>query len=223
MLAWEDIETVLLDMDGTLLDLNFDTHFWLEHVPRRYAAVRGLDLAAAKAELVPRYKQVEGTIDWYCLDYWSRELKLDVAALKQEVEHLIAVHPDVPDFLESLRKNRKRVLLVTNAHAKSLALKMERTQLAHRFDRVICAHDLGLPKEQPVFWSRLRHKEPFDPSRTLLVDDSIAVLRSAQAYGIAYLLAVHQPDSQAPPREVDDFEMVRSFRDITPPALLSGR
>ena len=31
-LAWRDIDTVLLDMDGTLLDLHYDNHFWLEPV-----------------------------------------------------------------------------------------------------------------------------------------------------------------------------------------------
>ncbi|HBT55971.1 MAG TPA: haloacid dehalogenase, partial [Pseudomonas sp.] len=33
MLNWNAIDTVLLDMDGTLLDLHFDNHFWLEHMP----------------------------------------------------------------------------------------------------------------------------------------------------------------------------------------------
>ena len=39
---WENIETVLLDMDGTLLDLHFDNHFWLQHVPVCYAEKHGL-------------------------------------------------------------------------------------------------------------------------------------------------------------------------------------
>ena len=32
-LDWTSIDTVLLDMDGTLLDLRFDNWFWQEHVP----------------------------------------------------------------------------------------------------------------------------------------------------------------------------------------------
>jgi len=52
MIPWGDINTVFLDMDGTLLDLNFDNHFWLEHVPQRYAEARGLEPAAAKVELL---------------------------------------------------------------------------------------------------------------------------------------------------------------------------
>lgn len=134
MIDWNQIDTILLDMDGTLLDLHFDNYFWLEHVPRRYAESRGFSLERAKAELLGRYQSVEGTLEWYCVDHWSRELGLDIALLKAEVDHLIAVHPHVVDFLESARSWEKRIVLVTNAHQKALALKMERTKLHGYFD-----------------------------------------------------------------------------------------
>lgn len=216
MLDWQDIQSVFLDMDGTLLDLHFDTHFWLEHVPRRYGERHGLTPDAALGELMPRYQRVIGTMDWYCVDYWSRELQLDIARLKEEVEHLIAVHPHVPEFLSAVRAAGKRVVLVTNAHHKSLALKMRHTRLDRHFDGVVCAHDFGVPKEHPDFWSRLQAVEPFDASRTLLVDDSLPVLRSARNYGIAHLRAVHRPDTRQPAKDVEEFEAIHSFRDITP-------
>ncbi len=217
MIAWEQIHTVLLDMDGTLLDLHYDNHFWLEHVPRRYAEYRGLSLAAAKTELLARYKRAEGTLDWYCVDYWTRELGLDIPLLKQEVEHLIAVHPHVTDFLDALRATGKRMVLVTNAHGKSIALKFERTRLGGHFDAVICSHDLGLPKEHLGFWEKLQRVEPFAPATALLIDDSLAVLRAARAYGIGHLLAVKTPDSRAPAKDAGEFRAIASFRDIMPP------
>jgi len=216
MLNWEAIDTVLLDMDGTLLDLHFDTYFWTEHVPQRYAEKHGISREAAKAELFPRMRAVEGTMDWYCIDYWSRELDLDIALLKQEVDHLIAVHPHVTGFLDAVRRAGKRMVLVTNAHMKSLELKMERTRLGGHFDALVCTHEFGMPKEEPALWDRLREREPFDPARTLLVDDSLPVLRSARGYGIAWLLAVLRPDSRLPPRQVSEFDAIDSFREITP-------
>ena len=214
--VWDDVRTVLLDMDGTLLDLNFDNHFWLEHVPLRYAELHGLDVEEAKRLLATRYRRVQGTLDWYCLDYWSRELGLEIAVLKREVDHLIAVHPHVVDFLDAVRGADKRAVLVTNAHQASLALKMERTRLGGHLDAVVCAHDLGLPKENRHFWSRLQEVEPFVPGQTLLIDDSLSVLRSAEAYGIRYLLAVRRPDTRAPPREVGHFPAIDSFMDVLP-------
>jgi putative hydrolase of the HAD superfamily len=216
MIDWQRIDTVFLDMDGTLLDLNFDTYFWLEHVPQRYAEKHGVPLEEAKQQLMVRYQSLLGTINWYSIDYWSEELELDIALLKEEVDHLIAVHPFVTDFLDAVRTAGKKVWLVTNAHMKSLELKMDRTRLGGHFDRLVCAHDFGLPKEDPAFWESLQHLESYQPERTLLVDDSLPVLRSARQYGIGWLLAVYEPDSQQPRRDVAEFDAIETFRDILP-------
>lgn len=216
MIDWNQIDTVLLDMDGTLLDLHFDNYFWLEHVPRRYAESRGFSLEQAKQELLGRYRSVEGTLEWYCVDHWSRELGLDIALLKAEVDHLIAVHPHVVDFLESMQSRGTRTVLVTNAHQKAVALKMERTRLQGYFDAIVCSHDLGLPKEARTFWARLQKVEPFDKSRTLFVDDSLPVLESARDYGINYLLQVLKPDTRGPARESEEFMAIDDFSAILP-------
>jgi GMP/IMP 5'-nucleotidase len=216
MLDWDSIDVVLLDMDGTLLDLHFDDYFWREHVPRRFSEKHGIPLEQARQQLFDRYRAQRGTLEWYCLDYWSRELGLDIAILKEEVEHLIAVHPHVPEFLDRVRGLGKKAVLVTNAHGKSLALKMKRTQLGNSLDGLICAHDLGLPKEDPAFWDKLRSRVPFRKGRTLLVDDSLDVLESARRHGIRHLVCVVQPSSRRPPRAIEGFHAIQSFREIMP-------
>ena len=214
MIDWNQIDTVLLDMDGTLLDLHFDNHFWLEYVPQRYAEKQGLDFATARSQLLERYKSREGTLEWYCVDHWSQELGLDIVLLKEEVEHLLAVHPHVIDFLDQLMCSGKRRGLVTNAHQKTLVFKMERTRLAGFFDRVISSHELGLPKEHPDFWDRLQQVEPFDRQRTLFVDDNLPVLDSARDYGIRWLLAVLRPDSTAAPKPAGEYPAIHDFSEI---------
>jgi 5'-nucleotidase len=217
---WKQIDTVLLDMDGTLLDLHFDNHFWQVYVPSKFAERHGLPHDEAHAECFRRYDARAGTLDWYCVDYWTQQLELDIVHLKQELAHLIAVHPDVIDFLAALKTAGKRVVLVTNAHRKSLNLKMDHTGLAVHFDAMHVSHEYGYAKEDPAFWSALRRSEPFDPARTLLIDDSLPVLRSAREYGIAYLLAVLQPDTRQPDKDVADFAAIRRFGQITPLAEL---
>lgn len=216
MIDWQNIASVFLDMDGTLLDLNFDNHFWQDFVPRRYAERRGLSLKAAEAELLPRFKATEGRLEWYCLDYWSEQLDLDIVGMKEEIAGLIAVLPHVTEFLDQVRNAGKRLVLVTNAHPKSLGLKMRRTSLNAFFDHIVSSHALGYPKEDPAFWALLGRVEPFDPAKTLMVDDSLPVLRSAASFGIAHLVAVRRNDSTRPPREVEGFLAIDDFRELMP-------
>lgn len=217
MINWNNIDSVFLDMDGTLLDLNFDNHFWLEFVPLRFAEARGITVEEAKRCLMPKFRSMEGRLEWYCLDYWSAELALDVVALKAEIAGLIAVLPHVTDFLDAVRGTGRRLVLVTNAHPKSLGLKMEKTCLHHFFDAIFCAHDFGIPKEDPRFWGNLKEREDFDVGATLLVDDSVPVLRSARVYGIANLVAARKPDSMGPERTISEFLTIQDFRELMPP------
>ncbi|TWC41549.1 putative hydrolase of the HAD superfamily [Pseudomonas sp. SJZ079] len=215
-LPWSEIDTVLLDMDGTLLDLHFDNHFWLEHLPQRYAEHHGISRALADAELLPLFRQHAGQLNWYCTDFWSRELKLSIRDLKREVAELIALRPDADTFLAAIRAAGKRVVLITNAHRDSLSLKLERIELAPYFDRLISSHDYGFAKEHQQFWFALQQDFAFDPARSLFIDDSLPVLRSARAYGIGHLLAVREPDSRQGPKDTEEFAAVEDYRDLLP-------
>jgi HAD superfamily hydrolase (TIGR01509 family) len=196
---WRRIDTVCLDMDGTVLDLRFDNLFWLEVLPRRWGALRGLDPVAARAQLQPRFDAKRGTLEWYCVDHWSDELGLDVPALKHELREEIRYLDGAPEFLDLLRSTGRRVLLTTNAHPISLQVKDAHTQLSRHFDELVSSHEFGVPKESPRFWERLRLDHGVDVRRTLFVDDSAAVLHAALAAGVAWIYQVLQPDSTQPP------------------------
>jgi putative hydrolase of the HAD superfamily len=215
-LPWNEIDTVLLDMDGTLLDLHYDNHFWQVYVPAKFAEKHGLPEAEARAECFRRYDAQAGTLNWYCVDYWTEQLQLDIVQLKEELAHLISVHPDVPEFLSEVREAGKKVVLVTNAHHKTLSLKMQRTGLSVHFDAIHSSHSFGQAKESPLFWQALRRVEPFDPGSTLLVDDSLPVLRAAREYGVAHLLAIYRPDTRQPEKDVGEFWAIRRFAEIMP-------
>ncbi len=155
IIDWTRIDTILLDMDGTLLDLGFDNFFWREYVPLQYGLARGLEIEEARRRLERLYRQREGSLQWYCLDFWTRELDLDLLRLKREVSGRVRYIPRVPEFLESVRALDKRLVLVTNAHRDSLLVKIEQTALHRHFDAVYSSHDFGVPKEDPGFWSQL--------------------------------------------------------------------
>ncbi len=216
MIDWQQIDTVLLDMDGTLLDLHFDNHFWQAHVPLRYAEAKGLPHGIARDELMARYHARAGTLEWYSVDFWETELELDIMALKEEVAHLIAVHPAVVDFLAATRAAGKRIVMATNAHHKSLTLKMAKTGLEPHFDALVSSHELGFAKEARGFWEKLREIEPFDLERTVLVDDSLPVLDAARAFGIRHLIAVRTPDTRQPPKDTRGYLTIDSFAELMP-------
>lgn len=216
MFDWQNIDTVLLDMDGTLLDLHFDTYFWLEHLPLRYAEIHQMQPEDARQWLHERIIEQQGSLNWYCLDYWTKALNVPIVELKKEVADKIAFRPHVHDFLAALKQQNIRSVIVTNAHRGSLSLKTDLTGLDQLVDHVICSHDFGLPKEDLNFWQKLQEVEPFDPAKTLLVDDSLAVLNSAREYGIHYLLSIYQPDSQQPKRDIEEFNAIEHFNEITP-------
>ena len=213
-LPWRDIDTVLLDMDGTLLDLHYDNHFWLEHLPQRYAELHGISRAMADLELTPLFENNAGQLKWYCLDFWSRELAIPVRELKLETAHLIALRTDADTFLAAIKQAGKRVIMITNAHRDSLSLKLERIELAPYFERLISSHDYGFAKESPAFWDALQADIGFDPSRSLFIDDTLPILRSAREFGVGHLLAVKQPDSKKAPKDTEEFEALEDYREL---------
>lgn len=213
---WKKIDTLLLDMDGTLLDLHFDSYFWLEFLPLRYSQIHQLHPGEAKAWLHERIMQEQGTLNWYCLDYWTAELNVPIAALKREISDRIQFRPHVTDFLQAVRQTGMRSIIVTNAHRDSLSLKIEKTGIDQWVDNVISSHDFRFAKESQAFWHCLQEVEPFDPARTLLVDDSLAVLESARQYGIQYLLSIVQPDSQSHRRNISQFPAIDHFNEVMP-------
>jgi 5'-nucleotidase len=212
--SWSQIDTVLLDMDGTLLDKYFDDHFWEEYVPKIFAKTNGLSDKDARKILLQRYQQVENTLQWCDLDYWSEQLDLDIPELKYKVNHLIKVHPYVIDFLDYVRSIKKNIYLVTNAHSKTLNIKMKKTELGSHFDRIVCAEEIGYAKEQPEFWNKLEAHLGYDKDRTLLADDTEKVLHSARKYGMGFLIFVARPSSRSPVKFSPEYPSITYFNEL---------
>lgn len=211
---WHDIDTVLLDMDGTLLDGYFDDFFWEEYVPKVYAQSNGISQDQARKELLARYSKVAKTMQWSDLDYWSDQLGLDIPELKYKIDHLIQVHPYVIDFLQYVNSLGKELVLVTAAHSKALKLKLSRTSIGHYFQRIVTIGEIGAAKEQHIFWELLEKELLFDRKRTLLVDDNTNVLEAANRFGLGQLIYVARPSSRRPVRFSNHFPSIVYFKEL---------
>jgi HAD superfamily hydrolase (TIGR01509 family) len=214
MISLKDIEYVLLDMDGTLLDKYFDDYFWEHLVPDKYAEKHHLSFGKAKEELMSRYRAHEGTLNWTDIDFWSHELKLDIPALKEQIRHLIDVHPNAVAFLRALRQHKKKVYMVTNAHYKVLDMKLKKTEIGSYFDKCITSGEIGFPKERQEFWTRLGTVIRFEREKTLLIDDLPEILKVAGDYGIKFLLHKTRASSRKEDSPESGYPVLKDFGEL---------
>ncbi|PKH01120.1 GMP/IMP nucleotidase [Psychromonas sp. MB-3u-54] len=209
-----EVDTVLLDMDGTLLDLHYDNHFWMEYVPRQYAQKAHISLAQAQHHMSAQYTKVAGSLDWYCYDYWSATLGLDIHQLQYQTKHKIQLRSDTLWFLEYLKSLNKRVIMLTNAHRSGIALKMQQCEITHYFEAIVSSHDYRIAKESRTFWQMAAEQYSIDFKQSLFIDDSEKILQVAQQVGVAYLRGIKTPDSEKPAQEMQHFQGINLFSEL---------
>jgi HAD superfamily hydrolase (TIGR01509 family) len=214
-LDWDSIDTVLLDMDGTLLDLHFDYYFWTQHLPEIYNQIQSGDIEKTTLYIANRLAEKQGQLEWYCTDYWSRQFDLNIIQAQSEVKHLIQERPQVIGFLDSLGKHQKNRVLITNSDRPSIELKFANSAIEPLLDQVISSHDYKAAKEDQQFWQQLQNNLDFDPNTTLFIDDSEPVLNAAHQFGIKHLLSIKQPISSQPREDCSQYPMIDDFSTLT--------
>jgi GMP/IMP 5'-nucleotidase len=211
---FRDVTCVLLDMDGTLLDRYFDDYFWEHLVPEKYAEKHHITFGKAKKELSKKYKAHEGTLNWTDIDFWSGELELDIMALKEQIRHLIEIHPHVENFLKMVKAERIKTFIVTNAHYKVLDMKLKKTDLGKYLTGAITSFQIGFPKERIEFWKHAEQRLHFSKEKTILVDDTLEVLKTARKFGIKYLIYKARANSKLKPLPSSDFRTILDFSEL---------
>lgn len=213
---WREVDAILLDMDGTLLDLSFDNHFWKQAVPNIYAQDKGISLEQSFEHLGQYYEQYSGTLNWYCTDFWSEKLGIDIIQHKMELSHKIALRPGTQEFLEKIKASDKDVFLVTNAHPETLRVKLDKTGIGDYFDRLYSSHEFNQPKESPLFWTQLEQQLSTPLSRCIFIDDTESILIQAKQSGVKYVVMVEQPDMTQPVRKSTEFQSINQLTELLP-------
>ena len=219
VINWQEIDTLLLDIDGTLLDRNFDNVVWEQLLPARYGDANGLALDEARETLESHMRDVAHTLDYYRIDYWSEYTGVNLLDLHQEAAYLLKFRPGARAFLDWVRRNGIRSMLATNADRECLSVKDSYCGLSQEVATIVSCHDYSAPKETQAFWESLNREHPFENARTLFIDDDEVVLGSAQDYGIKHLLTIRQPDSKRPVRDDLRFNSIDNLMELVPAVL----
>ena len=185
-MIFKDIECLLIDMDGVILDNAYDNDFWQNQIPEVIADNKGIAFDDAKRLAIQIFNYKKNTKDWYDVDYWSNMLDIDIEAQKRSEKSFsrISLYDGVIDTLNVL-KNKTKMILITNAHRKTLNIKLEKYNLTPYFDEMVCAHELNYVKEDIQLWYMLRSKYRLDYEKTLLVEDTINNINVGLSAGIS--------------------------------------
>lgn len=198
-IEWDQIDDVLLDMDGTLLDRHFDNFFFEEELPRRYAAMHRLEFEESRDRLMAMYRSVEGELAWTDLHYWTQRVGIDIVAMHKELDHMIGFLPGAEEFLVYVRRLGKRITIITNAHEAGVSVKTARTGLDRQVDRIVDAFEVGYLKMRTEYWPACQRLVGFDPKRSLYVDDDESCLEAAKIFGVGRIVHSAKSSSQLPP------------------------
>jgi putative hydrolase of the HAD superfamily len=207
-------QTYIFDMDGTILDLHFDRSVWHHRLPEKMSNVLGVPLDVASDIVKNKIAPLKNTLNWYDLNYWSKEFNLDIGEIEIEMSHLIKPRPGAIEYLQKT-KGSSLVILASNADPTSMARKLAITGIATYFDIIISSHEIGFCKEELKFWEKLQTQIGFSPNKTLLVDDNLTVLRTAKKFGIKKLFGIKNPSSQGPPLSDTEFQLINTFEEIS--------
>jgi putative hydrolase of the HAD superfamily len=218
MFNWQEVDTVLLDMEGTLLDLHYDNYFWEHHLPSWYSQKHGLCSEETREQLIATFRQQIGKLEFYCTNHWSKELNVDLIPLKREVVDKISFLPGANELLALFKQRALNTALITNAHRDVLEIKQNHIGIENYVDESFASHDFGYPKEDARFWPLFQEAYAFDPERTVMIDDNLTVLKAAATFGIRYCIQPLKPDSQRPANTVNDspFLQIHSLHDLLP-------
>ena len=188
-----DNKYYLIDLDGVVLDTSYDNYFWQKHIPRVYAQKKAIDEKDAISVTHTLFNYKKKTKDWYDVIYWSNLLDIDIIHEKKKSENmsLIKLLEGSLDILERLSNLNKKLFLVTNAHRKTLEIKLSKFDLSKYFDELVCSHELGYVKEDIQFWHLLRNKLQIDYNDSVLIEDTFDNIISAHNAGVSNFVYIN--------------------------------
>ena len=119
---------VSFDVDGTLVDAQFNDLVWLEEIPRLYAEKERLSFKEAYGFVLREYEKVgEKDLRWYDMNHWLRHfgVRKSYAEILRQYAQRIKVYPEVERTLSALH-NKFPMIVITLMPREFLEFKLEK-------------------------------------------------------------------------------------------------
>ncbi|WP_339158121.1 pyrophosphatase PpaX [Paenibacillus sp. FSL W8-0186] len=174
-----NIDTVLFDLDGTIVDTNELIIASFQHVLDKHKQPR------TREQIIP-YMGMTLEQQFQAFSGWE-----DVAELVTDYRSFNTMHhdtmvkgfPHVGEVVSTLKEKGMKLGIVTTKIRPSTMRVLEMFDLLKYMDAIVTVQDVTHPKPHPEPVLTAIQQLNADPKRTLMVGDSPADIKSAQAAG----------------------------------------
>ena len=184
MVKLNSTTAILSDLDGVILNIDYDIKFWESWLPEYIASQSSLTEEEAKAEILSKIDLQRGTLNFYDLNYWDDLLNLDCIEIIKKKEEKCSYLEGSHEALRRLStlKNPKHIL--TNGDPRVQEYKAQSQDFRGFFDSIFYSMRAGYPKEQKEFWALARHNLNLNFEDAMFIDDGFGVVTAAAKAGV---------------------------------------
>ncbi len=188
MVKLNSTTAILLDLDGVILNLEYDIKFWESWLPDQVANQSNRILEEIKAEIQAEIDIQKGTLNFYDLNYWDNLLNVDCMKIIKEQEEKCSYLEGSYEALQRLSTLNNRMHIVTNGDPRVQEYKAETQNFLEFFDSIFYSMRAGYPKEEKEFWALARHNLNLDFEDAIFIDDDFKVITAAAKAGIKQVI-----------------------------------
>ena len=188
MVKLNSTTAILLDLDGVILNLEYDIKFWESWLPDHVANQSNRTLEEIKAEMQAEIDIQRGTLNFYDLNYWDNLLNVDCMKIIKEQEEKCAYLEGSYEALQRLSTLKNPMHILTNGDPRAQEYKAETQNFLEFFDSIFYSMHAGYPKEEKEFWALARHNLNLDFEDAIFIDDDFKVITAAAKAGIKQVI-----------------------------------
>jgi len=179
---------ILLDLDGVILNLEYDIKFWESWLPDHVANQSNRNLEEIKAEIQAEIDIQRGTLNFYDLNYWDDLLNVDCMKIIKEQEEKCSYLEGSYEALQRLSTLKNPMYILTNGDPRAQEYKAETQNFLEFFDSIFYSMHAGYSKEEKEFWALARHNLNLDFEDAIFIDDDFKVITAAAKAGIKQVI-----------------------------------